>query len=214
MLFIGTLWFVKDHRTLARYGYTMGFAGLILIMLPGILPSSISEVNGAKIWLRLSIFSIQPGEFAKVLLMIFFSALLIAKRDLFTTAGRRILGMEFPRARDLAPLLVAWGVSVGVLTLENDLGTSLLYFGVMLVLLYTATERVSWLIIGLVFFLAGAVAGTDLAGSAGGLQPRRLPAQPGAVRAGHRRGRRDRAGRRPAGAGAVRLERLHHRLHR
>ncbi|MDT7695203.1 MAG: hypothetical protein QOI75_4570, partial [Pseudonocardiales bacterium] len=94
MLFIGTLWFVKDHRTLARYGYTMGFAGLVLIMLPGILPSSISEVNGAKIWLRLSIFSIQPGEFAKVLLMIFFSALLISKRDLFTTAGRKVLGME------------------------------------------------------------------------------------------------------------------------
>src|SRR5882724_2665182 len=163
-LFIGTLWFVRDHRTLARYGYTMGFAGLVLIVLPGVLPSSISEVNGAKIWLRLSIFSIQPGEFAKVLLMIFFSALLIAKRDLFTTAGRRFLGMEFPRPRDLAPLLVAWGVSVGVLALENDLGTSLLYFGVMLVLLYTATERVSWLIIGMVFFVGGAVAAYHLFG--------------------------------------------------
>jgi cell division protein FtsW (lipid II flippase) len=157
VLFIGTLWFVKDHRTLARYGYTMGFAGLILIMLPGILPSSISEVNGAKIWLRLSIFSIQPGEFAKVLL-------LISKRDLFTTAGRKVLGMEFPRPRDLAPLLLAWGASVGVLALENDLGTSLLYFGVMLVLLYTATERVSWLIIGMVFFMAGAVAAYHLFG--------------------------------------------------
>jgi cell division protein FtsW (lipid II flippase) len=157
-LFVATLWFVRDHRTLARYGYTMGFAGLILIVLPGVLPSSVSEVNGAKIWLRLSVFSIQPGEFAKVLLMVFFSALLIAKRELFTTAGRRVLGMEFPRPRDLAPLLVAWGVSVGVLALENDLGTSLLYFGVMLVLLYTATERVSWLLIGMSFFVVGAVA--------------------------------------------------------
>jgi cell division protein FtsW (lipid II flippase) len=161
-LFLATLWFVRDHRTLARYGYTMGFAGLILIVLPAVLPASVSEVNGAKIWLRLSIFSIQPGEFAKVLLMVFFSALLIAKRELFTTAGRRLLGMEFPRARDLAPLLVAWALSVGVLALENDLGTSLLYFGVLLVLLYTATERVSWLLIGASFFVVGAVAAYHL----------------------------------------------------
>ncbi|HEY2206324.1 MAG TPA: FtsW/RodA/SpoVE family cell cycle protein [Pseudonocardia sp.] len=164
LLFVAVLWFVKDHRTLARYGYTMGFAGLVLIVLPGLLPSSISEVNGAKIWLRLSIFSIQPGEFAKVLLMIFFSALLVAKRDLFTTAGRHVLGMELPRPRDLAPLLVAWAISVGMLVLEKDLGSSLLYFGVLLVLLYAATERVSWLVIGLTFFVAGAVLAYQLFG--------------------------------------------------
>jgi cell division protein FtsW (lipid II flippase) len=156
LLFVAVLWFVRDHRILARYGYTMGLLGLVLVALPGVLPASISQVNGAKVWLRLSIFSIQPGEFAKVLLMIFFSALLVAKRDLFTSAGRKFLGMELPRARDCAPLLVAWTLSVGLLVLEKDLGSSLLYFGILLVLLYAATERVSWLVIGLLLFLGGA----------------------------------------------------------
>ena len=155
-LFVAVLVLVRDHRMLSRYGYTAGLVGLVLLALPGLLPSSISEVNGAKIWLRFGGLGIQPGEFAKILLMIFFASFLVAKRDLFTTAGRKMLGMELPRPRDLAPLLVAWGLSLGVLVIEKDLGSSLLFFGIVLVLIYVATERIAWLVIGLTFFVGGA----------------------------------------------------------
>lgn len=163
-LFVGVLWLVRDHRTIARYGYTAGFVGIVLLALPGLLPTAISQVNGAKLWIRIGPVGIQPGEFAKILLIVFFAAFLVQKRELFTTAGRRFLGMELPRARDLAPLIVAWGLSVGVLVLERDLGTSLLFFGIVLVLLYAATERVSWMVIGLLFFVGGCAIAYQLFG--------------------------------------------------
>jgi cell division protein FtsW (lipid II flippase) len=155
VMFILVLAFLPDHRTLSRYGYTFGLAGLLLLALPGVLPGSLSEVNGAKIWLRLGFASIQPGEFAKILLMVFFAAFLVSKRDLFTMAGRRILGVDLPRARDMGPILVAWGVCVGVMVFEKDLGTALLFFGVVLALLYMATERAIWVVVGLLLFVGG-----------------------------------------------------------
>ncbi len=149
--------FLKDHRQLARYGYICGVTGLVLLAIPGLLPSSLSEQNGAKIWIRLPGFSIQPAEFSKILLLIFFSSVLIAKRRLFTSAGKHFMGMTLPRPRDLAPLLAAWAISVGVMAFEKDLGTSLLLYASFLVVVYLATQRFSWVIIGLVLFAAGSV---------------------------------------------------------
>ncbi|WP_421843231.1 FtsW/RodA/SpoVE family cell cycle protein [Mycobacterium sp.] len=148
---------LKDYRQLARYGYTCGLAGLVLLAIPALLPASLSEQNGAKIWVRLPGFSIQPAEFSKILLLIFFSSVLVAKRNLFASVGRHFMGMTLPRPRDLAPLLAAWVISVGVMVFEKDLGTSLLLYSSFLVVVYLATQRFSWVAIGLILFTAGSV---------------------------------------------------------
>ncbi|BBY23742.1 FtsW/RodA/SpoVE family cell cycle protein [Mycobacterium stomatepiae] len=149
--------FLKDHRQLARYGYIFGLTGLIFLAIPAILPATLSEQNGAKIWIRLPGFSIQPAEFSKILLLIFFSAVLVAKRSLFTSVGKHLMGMTLPRPRDLAPLLAAWVISIGVMVFEKDLGTSLVLYASFLVVVYLATQRFSWVVIGLVLFAAGSV---------------------------------------------------------
>ncbi|MFI0464945.1 FtsW/RodA/SpoVE family cell cycle protein [Saccharopolyspora sp. 5N102] len=162
VLFILVLVFVKDHRTLAQYGYTCGFVGLALLALPGLLPSSISEANGAKLWINLGFVSIQPNEFAKLLLLVFFASFLVSKRELFTTAGKRFLGVDWPRPRDLAPVIAAWLLSIGIVVLEKDLGTSLLFFGIVLVMIYIATERAVWVFLGLSMFALGCIIAFNL----------------------------------------------------
>jgi cell division protein FtsW (lipid II flippase) len=163
VMFLVVLYVIKDHRTLTRYAYTFGLVGLFLLALPAVLPSVVAPtINGAKIWLRLPGVSIQPGEFAKILLLIFFAAFLVSKRDLFIAAGRRVLGVDLPRARDLGPILFCWGVSVMVLVAEKDLGTSLLFFGTVLVMLYVATERGIWIGVGLALFVGGCLVAYQL----------------------------------------------------
>jgi cell division protein FtsW (lipid II flippase) len=156
-MFLAVLILIKDHRTLTRYGYTCGLAGIIFLAMPAVLPASLSEVNGAKVWIRLGPLSIQPGEFAKILLMIFFAAFLVSKRDLFMAAGKKVMGIELPRSRDLGPLLIAAAACIGILVFETDLGTSLLFFGIILMMLYVATERAIWVVLGVGLFVVGAV---------------------------------------------------------
>jgi cell division protein FtsW (lipid II flippase) len=156
LLFIAVIVVVRDHRTLSRYAYTLALIGMGLLALPAVLPASISSVNGAKIWIRLAGFSIQPGEFAKICLVIFFAAYLVDKRDVLALASRRVAGIELPRGRDLGPVLLAWVLSILVLVFERDLGSSLLLFGIFVVMLYIATERSSWLLIGVGLFAGGA----------------------------------------------------------
>jgi cell division protein FtsW (lipid II flippase) len=156
VLFIAVLLVVRDHRVLSRFAYTLALLGLVLLAIPAVLPASISEVYGAKLWIRVAGFSIQPGEFAKICLIIFFAAYLVDKRDVLALASRRVLRLELPRGRDLGPVIVAWFASILVLVFERDLGSSLLLFGIFVVMLYVATERASWLVIGLVLFAGGA----------------------------------------------------------
>jgi len=156
LLFIALIVIVRDHRVLQRYAYTLALVGVFFLMLPAVLPARFSEVNGARIWIRLAGFSLQPGEFAKILLTIFGAAYLVQKRDVLALAGRRILGIDFPRGRDFGPLLVVWLLCIGVLVRGHDLGTSLLFFGLFVVLLYVATQRVSWVIVGGLLFAGGA----------------------------------------------------------
>ncbi|GAB3826887.1 FtsW/RodA/SpoVE family cell cycle protein [Kribbella italica] len=155
ILFLVVILVVRDHRRLQAFTYTAGLVGLVLLVLP-LVPGLGADINGAKIWIRLAGMSFQPGEFAKLCLVIFFAGYLVVKRDVLTLAGHRFLGLDLPRARDLGPILIAWGVSLGVLIFEKDLGSSLLFFGLFLFLLYVATERAGWLIIGGLLFAGGA----------------------------------------------------------
>jgi cell division protein FtsW (lipid II flippase) len=159
VIFVAVLAFVREARVLQRYTYTLGLAGLILLAMPALLPASISAVPGtdAKVQLRLGPLSFQPEEFAKILLAVFFAGYLVAKRDVLSLAGRRFLGIDLPRARDLGPILVLWAISMLVLVFESDIGTSALFFGLFVAMLYLATQRKSWLIIGFGLFVAGSL---------------------------------------------------------
>jgi len=147
---------ISEARVLQRYTYTLGALGLLLLAIPAFLPASHSVVNGAKVWIIIgSGLSVEPGEFARLALAVFFAGYLVSKRDVLALAGRRVLGIDLPRGRDMGPVLVAWAASLLILIFETDIGASALFFGMFIAMLYIATQRTSWLLIGVLLFLAG-----------------------------------------------------------
>ena len=154
--FVVVLAVIKQARVLQRYTYTLGTLGLVLLAIPALLPNQFSEVNGAKVWITIGGFSIQPGEFARIALAVFFAGYLVTKRDALSLAGRRVMGIDLPRGRDMGPVIVIWAASLLILVFESDIGTSALFFGLFVTMLYLATQRTSWLLIGIILFLSGA----------------------------------------------------------
>lgn len=163
------LFVIRNHQVLQRYRYIAMFVGIALLLLP-LVPGIGRSINGSQVWIGIGPqrpdgsvpLSFQPGELAKIALAIFFAGYLVTARDSLSLVGRKILGLRFPRVRDLGPILIIWVAAMGVLVFQRDLGTSLLYFGLFLVMIYVATGRIGWVAIGLALFLGGAVAASQL----------------------------------------------------
>ncbi|WLW53668.1 FtsW/RodA/SpoVE family cell cycle protein [Streptomyces sp. YU58] len=156
-LLVVVLIFLKDHRVLQRYTY-ISMAGALLLLVMPLIPGISAPTYGAKIWIKIpGLGTLQPGEFAKIALAVFFAGYLMVKRDALALASRRFMGLYLPRGRDLGPILVVWVMSILILVFETDLGTSLLFFGMFVIMLYVATERTSWIVFGLLMSAAGAV---------------------------------------------------------
>jgi len=147
---------LRNHMVLFKFTYLSGLVALVLLLLP-MLPGIGVEQFGARVWIAIGPFSFQPGEIAKIALAIFFAGYLVRNRDTLSLVGRKFAGINFARGRDLGPILVFWLIAMAVLVFQRDLGTSLLYFGLFLVMIYVATGRTGWIVIGGGLFIAGAV---------------------------------------------------------
>lgn len=151
--FILVVLLLRNYEMLARYKYTLGIAALALLALPMLLGT---EVNGAKLWLKIGPMSFQPSELAKVLLVIFLAAFFAEKHELLSISTHRVLGIPVPEIKFFVPLLVMWGVCVLMMIFQKDLGSSLLFFGIFICMLYVATARKTYVLVGAAMFLLGA----------------------------------------------------------
>ncbi|MBO1901296.1 FtsW/RodA/SpoVE family cell cycle protein [Leucobacter weissii] len=158
---IAVLAVIRNHNVLYRYTYLFGLGALLLLLLP-MLPGIGHAEGGARVWIRIQGFSFQPGEIAKIMLAVFFAGYLVRNRDALSMVGKKFAGIRFPRGRDLGPLITFWLIAMAVLVFQRDLGTSLLYFGLFLSMLYLATGRVGWIVLGLGLFVAGGLLASQL----------------------------------------------------
>jgi cell division protein FtsW (lipid II flippase) len=147
---------LRDYRVLRRFSYVSMVVGLVLLLSP-MIPGLGKEIGGARVWIGIGSRTMQPSEFAKLFLAFFFAAYLFDHRDQLAVGGKKLLGLQMPRIRDLGPIAIVWAASIGVLVLQHDLGTSLMFFAMFVSMLYVATGRSSWLVIGAVAFVAAAV---------------------------------------------------------
>jgi cell division protein FtsW (lipid II flippase) len=152
---IAVIWLLKDHRILRRFTFISLAASALLLILPLVPGITAGEILGARVWIRIGPMTFQPGEVAKITLAIFFAGYLSSNRDLIMLAGRKIGPMQFPRFKDMGPMITAWLVSIGVLIFQRDLGSSILFFGLFIVMIYVATSRISWVVIGVSLILGG-----------------------------------------------------------
>ncbi len=161
------IWLVPSHLFLRRYVYISMIVGVALLISP-MLPLIGLKINGAQLWISIAGLTFQPGELAKIALTIFFAGYLVTHRESLAAVGRKVLGLRLPQARDLGPILLIWLASLMVLVLQRDLGTSLLYFGLFLVMIYVATSRSIYAFVGLGIFATGAFLASRLLDYVGG----------------------------------------------
>ena len=159
--------FLKNYRVLFRYTYVFGFVGILLLVLP-FVPGLGTDAN-ADVWISIGgLFSFQPGELAKIALAIFFAGYLVRTREALTSVGTRFLGMTWPRARELGPLLLIWLASMAIIIFQRDLGTGLLMFGMFIAMIYVATGKTSWAVLGLLLAVGGALIASQVLSYVGG----------------------------------------------
>ena len=158
---IVTILLVRNHRALQRFTYIAMLAAIVLLLLPLVPGLRLSNVT-ANVWIHVGPLNFQPGEIAKIALAMFFAGFLVARRDSLAMVGRKVLGVRLPRGRDLGPIVVVWVLALAVIVFEHDLGTGLLLFGMFVAMLYVATGRTSWIVLGLLLAAAGGWAASQV----------------------------------------------------